>query len=249
MVRSAARSTPVSGNASSSAAPTSAGTPASAGSAAQGVPSTFGAGQAYGSDPLAALNRADFAGPHMAALNRDLFQGFGMNPNDPNMLMTAMQSDDFRNQMRDMLSRPEVVDQIIASNPQLSQMPGVRELFRSEQFREMLVDPQSMARAAELSRQMGGMGGMGGMAGLGGIGGMGGMGQGAGAGAGQGGAAQWPPAGAFGGPTGATPSTDSTTPGGQQQPPAAAAGNPFAALMGGAGGQAGAPGGMFDPAL
>ena len=172
MVRSNARSAPVLGNPSSSAPSASTNSPSSAPSAAQQVPSTFGAGQAFGSDPLAALNRADFAGPHMASLNRELFQGMGMNPNDPNMLMTAMQSDEFRTQMRNMLQRPEVVDQIIASNPQLSQMPGIRDLFRSEEFREYLLDPQSMARAAELSRGMG-MGGMGGMGGFGG--GMGGM--------------------------------------------------------------------------
>ncbi|UZJ54714.1 hypothetical protein CBS101457_004034 [Exobasidium rhododendri] len=245
MVRSAARSTPVSGNTSNTATAAASGTPASGGSAAQGVPSSFGAGQAYGSDPMAALNRADFAGPHMAALNRNMFEGMGMNPNDPNMLMTAMQSDEFRTQMRDMLSRPEVVDQIIASNPQLSQMPGVRELFQSEQFREMLVDPQSMARAAELSRSMGGMGGM---AGLGGMGNFGGAGQ----GGGGTGAAQWPPAGAFG-QQGTTPSTGSTA-AGQQPSTGAGAANPFAALMGGAGagagaGGAGESGGMFDPAL
>lgn len=255
MVRSASRSAPSTGNpASTTTATTGTSTTANApsgatGSAAQGVPSSFGAGQAFGSDPLAALNRADLAGPHMANLGRDMFQGFGMNPNDPNMFMTAMQSDEFRNQMRTMLSRPEVVDQIIASNPQLSSLPGIREMFQNEQFREFLLDPQSMARAAEFSRMMGGPGGAGGgMGGLGGLGGMGGMGAFGGAGRQQGGQAQWPPAGAFGTPSGgdaaqrsgseqtAAGAPGSTgTPG--QQPP-----NPF----GGAGG-GGFP--MFDPAL
>lgn len=248
MVRSAARSAPSTGNPSTSAAGTTAGTTPQAAptSAAQGVPSSFGTGQAYGTDPLAALNRADFAGPQMTALSRDLFQGFGMNPNDPNMLMTAMQSEDFRSQMRNMLQRPEVIDQIIASNPQLSQMPGVRELFQSEQFREFLLDPQSMARAAEMSRQMGGMGGLGGMGAFGGMGG-------AGAAQGQTAGAQWPPAGAFGQQGGAA---NTGTAGQQAQGqtgalPSAPAANPFAALMGQQGGAgAGAPpGGMFDPAL
>lgn len=239
MVRSAARSAPVSGNPSTSASPATS-SPANAPSAAQGVPSTFGTGQAFGSDPLAALNRADLAGPHMAALNRDLFQGMGMNPNDPNMLMTAMQSPEFQTQMRNMLQRPEVIDQIIASNPQLSQMPGIRDLFRSEQFREMLLDPQSMQRAAEFSRQMGGMGGMGG------LGGFGGMGGGVAGGQGQTGGAQWPPPGAFGN----QPTPGNTGTGTQQagSPPAAA--NPFASLLGQAGQGGGvAPGGMFDPAV
>lgn len=239
MVRSAARSAPVSGNPSTSATPASS-TPATAPSAAQGVPSSFGTGQAFGSDPLAALNRADFAGPHMAALNRDLFQGFGMNPNDPNMLMTALNQPEFQTQMRNMLQRPEVIDQIIASNSQLSQMPGIRELFQSEQFREMLLDPQSMQRAAELSRQFGGPGGMGGFGGMGG--------------GGQTGGAQWPPPGAFGSQQPATTPRNTGT-GAQQagsQPAAggAAAANPFASLLGQAGqGGSAAPGGMFDPAV
>lgn len=248
MVRSAARSAPSTGNPAAPAATAAAtSTPAASAGAAQGVPASFGTGQAFGSDPLAALNRADLAGPHMANLGRDMFQGFGMNPNDPNMFMTAMQSDEFRNQMRTMLSRPEVVDQIIASNPQLSAMPGVREMFQNEQFREFLLDPQSMARAAEFSRMMGGAGPAGGMGGLGGLGGLGGAAgarQGAGAGAG---AAQWPPAGAFGsgqqapGQGQAQGQEGQAGAGNGQQ--GSAATNPFA----GVGGSGGFP--MFDPAL
>ncbi|PWN31232.1 ubiquitin-domain-containing protein [Meira miltonrushii] len=258
MVRSASRSAPSTGNPASSTAATgttstNANAPSGAtGSAAQGVPSSFGAGQAFGSDPLAALNRADLAGPHMANLGRDMFQGFGMNPNDPNMFMTAMQSDEFRNQMRTMLSRPEVVDQIIASNPQLSSLPGIREMFQNEQFREFLLDPQSMARAAEFSRMMGGQGGAGGMGGLGGFGGgLGGFGGGAGAGAGAGrptaGQAQWPPAGAFGTPSGGGDAAQRSTTeqqGATTGSPAQQAPNPFGGAGGGAGGFP-----MFDPAL
>lgn len=243
MVRSAARSAPSTGN-PASAQPTTSQPASGASAAAQGVPTSFGAGQAFGSDPLAALNRADLAGPHMANLGRDLFQGTGMNPNDPNMLMTAMQSDEFRNHMRTMLSRPEVVDQIIASNPQLSAMPGVRDLFQSEQFREFLLDPQSMARAAEMSRMMGG-GGAGGLGGLGGFGG----GQAGGA------APQWPPAGAFGATQAGN--TTGTQGGNTDSANRQAPSNPFAALMGGAGAGAGGGAGsgaggfppMFDPAL
>lgn len=248
MVRSAARSAPSTGNPGAGGAANTSSAPPNNPSAAQGVPSSFGAGQAFGTDPLAALNRADLAGPHMAHLGRNMFEGFGMNPNDPNMLMTAMQSDDFRNQMRSMLSRPEVIDQIIASNPQLAAMPGVRELFRSEQFREYLLDPQSMARAAQMASSMREGGGAGGAAGgLGGLGGLGGFG-GAGGGAGGGGAApQWPPPGAFGGQE---QGQGQGQQGGQEAGAGAAAQqNPFAAFGGGGGGGGG--GGMppFDPAL
>lgn len=42
-------------------------------------------------------------------------------------------------QMAGMLSNPQVVDTIIASNPQLQAMgPQVRQMFQSEGFRQML---------------------------------------------------------------------------------------------------------------
>lgn len=86
-----------------------------ASSAAQGVPSNFGAGQQFTNNPLAALNRADLAGPHMANIGRNLFQGTGMNPTDPNMMMNALDSPEFQQHMRSMLRRPEVIDQVCSA--------------------------------------------------------------------------------------------------------------------------------------
>lgn len=85
---------------------------ASENSASHGVPANFGAGQQFTNNPLAALNRADLAGPHMASIGRQLFQGTGMNPADPNMMMNALDSPEFQQHMRSMLSRPEVIDQV-----------------------------------------------------------------------------------------------------------------------------------------
>lgn len=85
MVRSASRSAPSTGNPTSSSNPasTSPSTAAAGTAAARGAPSNYATGQNFGSDPLAQLNRADYAGPHMANLNP--FQGLGINTNDPNV--------------------------------------------------------------------------------------------------------------------------------------------------------------------
>ena len=117
LVKSASRSAPTTGNAAPtggtarSSASSGAGDAASASTAA-GVPSNFGAGQQFTNNPLAALNRADLAGPHMAGIGRSLFEGTGMNPTDPNMMMNAMESPQFQAHMRDVLRRPEVIDQV-----------------------------------------------------------------------------------------------------------------------------------------
>ncbi|KAN0059710.1 hypothetical protein ACQY0O_008282 [Thecaphora frezii] len=202
MVRSAARSAPSTGNPQNNA-PASAATPSSSAGAnaqAQGVPSNFSAGQNFTNNPLSALNRADYAGPHMARLLNEsggAFGGMGINPRDPNMMLGMMQNPEVQRHIRDLMSRPEFVDQMIALNPQLQAMaPQMREMMRSEQFREMVTNPESMQRLAQLSQMMGGNGGLGGLGGLDGLGGFGG-------GAGAGGAARFPPPGAFG-----TPSSD-----------------------------------------
>ena len=134
MVRSAARpSAPSSGAPSTPAADPGA---ASRAAESQGIPSSFAAGQQFTNNPLSALNRADYAGPQMASLMNDaggMFGNFGgMNPRDPNVMMGMMQNPEFLRHMRDMLGQPEVVDQIIASNPQMQAMgPQMREMRTS----------------------------------------------------------------------------------------------------------------------
>ncbi|KAJ1032434.1 hypothetical protein NDA16_000458 [Ustilago loliicola] len=202
MVKSAARSAPTTGNPSvpGTAPSSTGGSNNAASSQSQGVPSNFSAGQNFTNNPLSALNRADYAGPHMARLLNEsggAFGGMGLNPRDPNMMMGLMQNPEVQRQMRDMMSRPEFIDQMIAMNPQLQGMaPQMREMMRSEQFREMITNPETMQRMAQMSQLMesAGMGGMGGMGGLGGMGGFGG----GGLGGNNGGGGQWPPPGAFG---------------------------------------------------
>ncbi|GAA6038882.1 hypothetical protein JCM8097_000550 [Rhodosporidiobolus ruineniae] len=233
------------------AASTSAGNTRS--SEAAGVPSNFAAGQQIAGNPLAPLLNAQYAGA-LGGFNP--FAEMGINPNDPNYLQNMMNSPEAQAQMNRLLSDPAIVDQIIASNPQLQQMgPMVRQMMQSEQFRQFLANPQLM-------QQMAGMMGGGGAGGAGGA---------------------FPPPGAFGWgsgaqgqqgqqqgaggvapglfnpwgntPAAATPSSDSTAAAGAGTPGAgnAAAGgaappfNPFAMFGGGGGaGGAGGAGGM-DP--
>ncbi|OBZ68576.1 Deubiquitination-protection protein dph1 [Grifola frondosa] len=87
-------------------------------------------------DPLTQLN-SHLGYGLMAGLNP--FAELGVNPNDPNMMQTMLNSPQFLQQMSSVMSNPAVLDQIIASNPQLQAMgPQVREVFRSERFRQMM---------------------------------------------------------------------------------------------------------------
>lgn len=128
MVRSAARPSGPSSTSSTSTAAS-----ASRAAESQGIPANFSAGQQFLNNPLSALNRADYAGPHMASLMNDaggMFGNFGgMNPRDPNVMLGMMQNPEFLRHMREMLAQPEVVEQIIASNPQMQAMaPQMREM-------------------------------------------------------------------------------------------------------------------------
>lgn len=51
-----------------------------------------------------------------------------------------MNNPQFLQQMSQMMSNPAIMDQIVASNPQLAAMGP---LFQSERFREMMYDPRA----------------------------------------------------------------------------------------------------------
>jgi ubiquilin len=107
-------------------------------------------------DPLTQLNSHMGYGA-MAGVNP--FAEMGLNANDPNMLQSMMSSPQFLEQMSSVMSNPAIVDQIIASNPQLAAMgPQVREVFQSERFREMISNPerlQQMLQMASMFRDSG----------------------------------------------------------------------------------------------
>ncbi|KAI0352200.1 hypothetical protein OH77DRAFT_1409673 [Trametes cingulata] len=127
-------------------------------------------------DPLTQLNGPMGFGL-MAGFNP--FADMGLNPNDPNMMQTMLNSPQFLQQMSSVMSNPAVLDQIINSNPQLAAMgPQVREVFRSEGFRQMMSNPETLRMMLQMSNLMretgmapGAPGGLGGLGGLGALGG------------------------------------------------------------------------------
>ncbi|SCV67900.1 BQ2448_5511 [Microbotryum intermedium] len=217
-------------------------------SAAAGVPANFAAGQQVMGNPLAPLLNAENAG-HFAGFNP--FADMGVNPNDPNYVQTAMRDPAVQQQINSLLSNPAVIDQIIASNPELQAMgPQVRQIMQSEHFRTFLTNPEAMQQMASM---MGG-GGAGGLGGAGGFPPPGAFGWGSGAtaqgqGQGQGQGQQGQAAGGLFNPWASTtpatttPDSAATTNNAAAAPPAAGtlgAFNPFAAFGGGAGAGAGA---------
>ncbi|GAA6004717.1 ubiquitin family protein [Rhodotorula paludigena] len=129
-------------------------------SEAAGVPSNFAAGQQVMGNPLAPLMNAQYAGA-LGGFNP--FAQMGINPNDPNYLQNMMNNPEVQQQMNQLLSDPAVIDQIINSSPELQQMgPYARQLMQSEQFRQMLSNPQMMQNMTQMMGGMRGAGGMGG---------------------------------------------------------------------------------------
>ena len=96
MVRAAIKTSSGASSTPASSGTTMSQATASRAAEAQGVPSSFSAGQQFTNNPLSALNRADYAGPHMANLLNEaggMFGNFGgMNPRDPNVMLGMMQN-------------------------------------------------------------------------------------------------------------------------------------------------------------
>jgi len=68
--------------------------------------------------------------------------------------------------MSTMMSNPAIMEQIIASNPQMAGMgPAARNLMQSETFRQMVSSPENLQRMLQMASVLnGGMGGGGGAA-------------------------------------------------------------------------------------
>ncbi|KAI9566340.1 ubiquitin-domain-containing protein [Boletus coccyginus] len=107
-------------------------------------------------DPLTLLNGYMGHGL-MAGFNP--FTELGINQHDPNMLQTMMQSPEFLQQMSSLMSNPAILDQIIALNPQLAAAgPQMRQVFQSEQFRQMVSNPETLRTMMQMSAMMRGAG-------------------------------------------------------------------------------------------
>ncbi|WWD01625.1 hypothetical protein V866_008570 [Kwoniella sp. B9012] len=174
---------------------------------------------------------------------------------DPNAMTGMMNNPDFLRSMADMMSRPEVLDQIIASNPQLQSMgPQVRQMMQSPFFRQMMSNPETLRAMMQMNASMAGQGGAGGLGGFNPFGAAPTAGQTPQAG-------NNPPSDPFPNlfaPNAPTTNTDNNNNNNSQNPSTPSVGNtqppnPLAALFGGAG--AGGPGGAggnpfgFDPSL
>ncbi|KJA16303.1 hypothetical protein HYPSUDRAFT_147883 [Hypholoma sublateritium FD-334 SS-4] len=108
-------------------------------------------------DPLTQLNGHQGFGA-MAGLNP--FGDMGINPNDPNMMQGMLNSPQFLQQMSAMMSNPAIIDQVIASSPQLASMgPQVRQAFQDEGFRQMISNPESLQQMLRMASAMQGLGG------------------------------------------------------------------------------------------
>jgi ubiquilin len=71
--------------------------------------------------------------------------------------MTEMLSNpNFAQMMNEALQNPQLVDMMIQQNPQLRAMgPQARQMLQSDQFRQMITNPQALQQMAQLSRMMG----------------------------------------------------------------------------------------------
>ncbi|KAH0825943.1 ubiquitin family-domain-containing protein [Lanmaoa asiatica] len=108
------------------------------------------------SDPLTLLNGYMGHGL-MAGFNP--FAEMGVNQNDPNVFQNMTQSPEFLQQMSSLMSNPAILEQIIALNPQLASMgPQIREVFQSEQFRQMIANPETLRTMIQMSSVMRGAG-------------------------------------------------------------------------------------------
>ncbi|CCC06192.1 hypothetical protein SMACR_00410 [Sordaria macrospora] len=108
---------------------------------------------------LAGLTGARFAG-QVPLPSRDLFGpdgGMGAPPSEDEM--ADMLSNPMMAQaMAEAFNNPAVIDQMIASNPMLANMPAdrARELLNSPMMRHMMTNPDAIRMAARMRRMMGG---------------------------------------------------------------------------------------------
>lgn len=91
-------------------------------------------------------------------------------PPDPEHVISLMENPQFASSMNEALQNPQVIDQMIQSNPLLRGLgPQVREAIQDPNFRRMLTDPAMMRQLSQMTRRInpgnGGLGGLGGRAG------------------------------------------------------------------------------------
>ncbi len=86
-------------------------------------------------------------------------------PPDPDQMASMLENPNFQSTLSEALANPDVVDQMIRSNPMLQGMgPQVRQMMQDPNFRRMMTDPAQLRQLSQMGRQFGGgmFGGMGG---------------------------------------------------------------------------------------
>ncbi|KAJ4410011.1 hypothetical protein N0V85_004015 [Neurospora sp. IMI 360204] len=108
---------------------------------------------------LAGLTGARFAG-QVPLPSRDLFGpdgGMGAPPSEDD-IANMLSNPAMAQAMAEAFNNPAVIDQMIASNPMLANMPAdrARELLNSPMMRNMMTNPEAIRMAARMRRMMGG---------------------------------------------------------------------------------------------
>lgn len=140
-------------------------TAAAGGSTTGGAGATPGAGGGGGvptlaagtgaADPITQLTGAGYAG-HMNLPSASMFGpdgGMGPPPN-PEQMMGMMNTPEFRMGLDAMLANPAMLEQVISSSPQLRNIPGIRQMMQSEDFRRMMTDPSMMRNMMQMQQMM-----------------------------------------------------------------------------------------------
>lgn len=132
------------------------------------VPSNIAAGQGSG-NMLADLTGARYAGLAQLPSASMFGPDGGAGQMNPDNMLSMMEQPQFQEAMREMLANPQMVDNLINSNPQLREMgPQFRQMMQSDYFRNMLTNPQMLRQMFQMNQAMSAMGGGGGAPGAGG---------------------------------------------------------------------------------
>ena len=86
-------------------------------------------------------------------------------PPDPEHMASMLENPNFASTLNEALANPQVIDQMIRSNPMLRDMgPQVRQMMQDPSFRRMMTNPEALRNISQMQRQFGGgmFGGMGG---------------------------------------------------------------------------------------
>ena len=86
-------------------------------------------------------------------------------PPDPEHMASMLENPNFASTLNEALANPQVIEQMIRSNPMLRDMePQVRQMMQDPGFRAMMTNPEALRNISQMQRQFGGgiFGGMGG---------------------------------------------------------------------------------------